>query len=288
MKHSTRLIPLNADGDGCAVTLTTAHHFAGNIVSPRQGFREMGAIVITDMDEHGLWWHGRFVTEGSSVLLNTYGSYNRGGLRDLSRTIKSEKMDTGVCVRHETIKTMSKERDFHKQVRVVYRALRKIYGTEKTQDEALRIFKVVFPHLNEVRKSEESEFHIPQEVIDGIKAIRDKWKPSGELARLFDKSFDMMEMPIPWKKDALIKFYEDILPVVMRIRKLTPYETGILMDLRREEVQKMYDAGLSNSAIYKLHGNSITANTLYYIFKKMFIDTKPEIKTGEPIQLSLF
>lgn len=40
-----RNIPLNVDIDGCAVTLTTAHHYAGNIVTPRQGFRE-GAIVI--------------------------------------------------------------------------------------------------------------------------------------------------------------------------------------------------------------------------------------------------
>lgn len=43
-----RLIPLNTDGEGCAVTLTTAHHFAGNIINPRQGFREMGVIVIAE------------------------------------------------------------------------------------------------------------------------------------------------------------------------------------------------------------------------------------------------
>lgn len=45
-----RLVPLNTDYEGCAVTLTTAHHFAGNIVSPRQGFREMGVIVITESE----------------------------------------------------------------------------------------------------------------------------------------------------------------------------------------------------------------------------------------------
>lgn len=39
-------IPLNTDADGCAVTLTTAHHYAGNIVTPRQGFREGGVIVV--------------------------------------------------------------------------------------------------------------------------------------------------------------------------------------------------------------------------------------------------
>lgn len=139
-----------------------------------------------------------------------------------------------------------------------------------------------------VRTSEETEFHIPQDVIDGIKKLRNLWQPTGEFASVFDKTINMMEMPMSWKKEKLIEFYEDILPVVMRIRKLTPYETGMLMDLRREEVQKMYDAGLSNSAIYKLHGNSITCNTLYYIFKKLFIDTTPEAQQGQPVQLSIF
>lgn len=44
----TRLAVMNADADGCAVTLTTAHHYAGNIIAPRQGFREMGVMVITE------------------------------------------------------------------------------------------------------------------------------------------------------------------------------------------------------------------------------------------------
>jgi len=30
---------------GVAPTLTTAHHFSGNITHPRQGFREIGVLV---------------------------------------------------------------------------------------------------------------------------------------------------------------------------------------------------------------------------------------------------
>ena len=42
---------LNADTDGCACTLTGAHHYAGNITHPRQGFREMGVLeTINDGD----------------------------------------------------------------------------------------------------------------------------------------------------------------------------------------------------------------------------------------------
>lgn len=32
--------------DGVACTLTCAHHYAGNILFPRQGFREMGILEV--------------------------------------------------------------------------------------------------------------------------------------------------------------------------------------------------------------------------------------------------
>lgn len=34
--------------NGIACTLTGAHHYAGNITHPRQGFREMGVLEIID------------------------------------------------------------------------------------------------------------------------------------------------------------------------------------------------------------------------------------------------
>jgi hypothetical protein len=37
--------------DGVACTLTGAHHFAGNITHPRQGFRQMGVLEIEDTPE---------------------------------------------------------------------------------------------------------------------------------------------------------------------------------------------------------------------------------------------
>ena len=43
---SRRLIVMNADDDGCSVTLTCAHHYGGNIIAPRQGIREMGVKEI--------------------------------------------------------------------------------------------------------------------------------------------------------------------------------------------------------------------------------------------------
>lgn len=38
--------------DGVACTLTGAHHYAGNITHPRQGFREMGVLeIVNDEDK---------------------------------------------------------------------------------------------------------------------------------------------------------------------------------------------------------------------------------------------
>ena len=42
---------LNAP-NGIACTITGAHHYAGNITHPRQGFREMGILEIYEDKKH--------------------------------------------------------------------------------------------------------------------------------------------------------------------------------------------------------------------------------------------
>lgn len=68
-----------------------------------------------------------------------------------------------------------------------------------------------------------------------------------------------------------------------RIRKLTPRECFRLMDVDDSDIDKIQASGLSNSAQYKLAGNSIVVNVLAEIFRKMFIDT-----SNEEQQLSLW
>lgn len=52
-------IPLNADKDGLATTVTTAHHYSGNIVDPKRGQKEMGVIET----QHNLPFRVRRLTE---------------------------------------------------------------------------------------------------------------------------------------------------------------------------------------------------------------------------------
>jgi len=49
------------------------------------------------------------------------------------------------------------------------------------------------------------------------------------------------------------------------------------------DIDKMQASGLSNSAQYKLAGNSIVVDVLYHLFRKMFIETDQETQ-----QLTLF
>lgn len=83
-----------------------------------------------------------------------------------------------------------------------------------------------------------------------------------------------------------INLPEELRGKKFRIRKLTPRECFRLMGVDDKDIDKMQASGLSNSAQYKLAGNSIVVDVLYNIFRTMFIETEPQKQAGD--QLSLF
>ena len=181
---------------------------------------------------------------------------------------------------------MKKERDFHRQVRVIYRACRKMYGIEKTQDECLRVFKVVFPFLYKAKKGDDYKFD--DVAKERLRKIFESWNAItfSELDILLGKILNGVEKEMD--RDNFIAFCEDIMPVVMRIRKLTPRECGRLMDVEDKDLDIMLNCGVSKSALYKLFGNSIVISPLFHIFRKLFIETEPDRVKGDVTQLSLF
>ena len=56
-----------------------------------------------------------------------------------------------------------------------------------------------------------------------------------------------------------------------RIRKLTPRECFRLMGVQEPDINTLLNAGISNSQLYKLAGNSIVVNTLAAIFGQLLI-----------------
>lgn len=73
-----------------------------------------------------------------------------------------------------------------------------------------------------------------------------------------------------------------------RIRKLTPTECFRLMGVDDRDIGYIQASGISNSAQYKLAGNSIVVDVLFHIFRKMFIETGVDIDPSQPQQLTLF
>lgn len=56
-----------------------------------------------------------------------------------------------------------------------------------------------------------------------------------------------------------------------RIRKLTPRECFRLMGLKDDDIDKIQQAGISNTQQYKMAGNSIVVDVLEAIFRNLFI-----------------
>lgn len=69
-----------------------------------------------------------------------------------------------------------------------------------------------------------------------------------------------------------------------RIRKLTPRECFRLMDLIESDIDKIQNAGISESQQYRMAGNSIVVSCMVGIFKNLFCE-ESEPQTG---QLTLF
>ena len=62
----------------------------------------------------------------------------------------------------------------------------------------------------------------------------------------------------------------------VRIRKLTPKECFRLMGLTDEEIQKIQDAGISNSQQYKMAGNSIVVDQMFFLDNLFVGESKEE------------
>lgn len=55
-----------------------------------------------------------------------------------------------------------------------------------------------------------------------------------------------------------------------RIRRITPKETFRLMSFTDEQFDKAKSAGISDSQLYKMAGNSIVVDVLYYIMDNLY------------------
>lgn len=217
-------------------------------------------------------------------------TYDKRGVSELQITYPKNESPT--LTTENTIKIYLKidtemiERDFHRRCRVIYRACRRLYGIEKVQDECLRVFKVLFPIQYRAKNGEDVSF--TEKDINRIEKIFVSWNAVtfSELDILLGTI--VSEMRKERTREEIIEFCDDVMVVIMRIRKLTPREAGRLMDCDEKTLDVMLNCGVSKSALYKLFGNSIVQSCLFHIFRKLFIEREPDMVKGEHVQLSLF
>lgn len=135
--------------------------------------------------------------------------------------------------------------------------------------------------INPLKGKTDKSWFFEQQVYDenGIARAIKSTDGSGNVPKvIINKTDSDME-----KEKSKFKLPKELEGKKFRIRKLTPTECLRLQDVDDVDIKKMIDSGLSNSALYRLAGNSITISPLYHLFRKLFIETQPEY--GEQLML---
>jgi DNA (cytosine-5)-methyltransferase 1 len=97
---------------------------------------------------------------------------------------------------------------------------------------------------------------------------RSRDKKGNIVSRHFNDYVNCIHAQVGSPRDNMQVLVAQLFP--FRIRKLTPKECFRLMDVTDEDIAKVQNTGISNSKQYKLAGNSICVNVLYFIMEQMF------------------
>ena len=178
-----------------------------------------------------------------------------------------------------------------------YRRLKQVYGTDEVREKAAEIWKLTSQERADME--EEQRNVLSEQFVGKFRELMEGWREylTDEEWTVVDKVLAKAEQfrLISASEDEISTFLDDITPVRLRIRKLTPRECGRLMDVRDEDIDKMMakrrvvkkgveveEQILSNSALYKLFGNSIVVAVMEQQFENLFYPKR------EPVQTNLF
>lgn len=229
--------------------------------------------------KEGCWWKGKFIEAYAGCQPNVSEGFNRGGLPGLSRTLKAdtEAHAAGVCVEYYTQIDMAKVYTV-KNITLVgktipdgasggtgydeYAHLLVEYYNGESQKATVGYYyqnvNLVFQQLYDELFGCENPEHAYELLYGAIKGF----VPAADFNALPDK------YKSPKRENAAPRKY-------YRIRKLTPLECHRLMGVKDEDFYKMKNAGISDSQLYKLAGNSIVVDVLEAIFRNINFTEKP-------------
>lgn len=147
----------------------------------------------------------------------------------------------------------------NRYVRYVYRKMMTKFGKEKVREEALKVFAIATPERRRVQETQDQT--LSPEFREALLALLEGW---GIDSRHVNEFTAVIGTP-----EDLDQILLDLMPIRIRIRKLTPKECMRLQGVTDEDFEKMRATGLSNSALYKLAGNSICTAPLKGIFTQL-------------------
>jgi hypothetical protein len=245
-------------------------------------------------------YKGKIIHPYESFYWNTTESFNRGELGGgICRCIKTD--DSLATLVMEEVKII-KEGNYHKSGHNAS-SIVNVNGLSPTvMENHGTITAIVEPTINNPLKDKTSNgWHFEQQVYDenGITRAIKAGGGSGNIPKViedyknfFYKGDKKSSYDRVWKTDNYcgilnctkqMEILEEQKEVEYRIRKLTPKECFRLMGVEDKDIDKIQNAGISNSQQYKLAGNSIVVDVLYHLFRKMFIE-----KESESNELTLF
>ena len=148
----------------------------------------------------------------------------------------------------------------NRYVRCIYWKMKNKHGVQHTREEALRIFALTT--IERKRVHDEGATTFDPKFIREILNLCNEW---GIPTKHIEQA-----LTTPNSTEGLEQILLDLTPLRIRIRKLTPRECMRLQGVTDEDTDRMVKAGLSNSALYKLAGNSICTAPLEGIFTQLF------------------
>lgn len=141
--------------------------------------------------------------------------------------------------------TQETKTKLNRYVRYIYRRLMAQYGPQKVREEGLKLFVLTTKEMDNT--------HPSNEFLNALLDLCIEWNITPAMGI-----------------DYTDTLYKDLTPIRVRIRKLTPRSCFRLMGVHEEDIDKILNCGISNSAAYKLAGNSIVTNCLMGIFTQLF------------------
>ena len=182
-------------------------------------------------------------------------------IKDIDIAILRELEDGIWIITIEDMENQKPKSKLNRYVRFIYRKLMREYGAEKVREEALRIYCLTTPERARVRK--ESATMLSTEFIKAILNLCLEW---GINPKHFNEALAGTTYFSPEELDEVLL---DLTPLRIRIRKLTPRECGRLQGVTDDDITRIEGSGVSNSAQYKLYGNSICVPVLEGIFTQL-------------------